>query len=304
MADATRKAYTVNNYEILTNHIISKLETGVIPWRKDWKDSKANGGGSLPYNLTNGKMYRGINVMTLLCSGYSSNGWATYKQAQSLGYQVRKGEKSTPVVWWSFPDRKTEPDRAPWMKLYRVFNTEQLDGVPGDLPLGETETFDGIADADAVAARYMSSANHPTLGHGGSSAYYAPSQDHVQMPPTTAFQSPEGYYATLFHEFVHSTGARGRCEREELKGIKRFGDLEYSKEELTAEFGAAFLCGEAGISNVHLMDNHAAYIGGWLKKLESDKTFAVQAAQRAQRAADYILGRKFGAAESEEVADE
>jgi antirestriction protein ArdC len=288
----------MNSYEILTNHIISKLETGVIPWRKDWKDSRANGGGSLPYNLTNGKAYRGINVMTLLCSGYSSNGWATYKQAQSLGYQVRKGETSTPVVFWSFPDRKVDPERAPWMKLYRVFNVEQLDGVPGNLPL-DAEPFDGIAEADAVTARYMASVSHPTLAHGGSSAYYAPSKDHVQMPPQEAFKSREGYYSTLFHEFVHSTGARGRCEREELNGIKRFGDLEYSKEELTAEFGAAFLCGEAGISNEHLMENQAAYIQGWLKKLESDKTFAVQAAQRAQRAADYILGRS-RAADSEE----
>jgi antirestriction protein ArdC len=92
-----------------------------------------------------------------------------------------------------------------------------------------------------------------------------------------------------------------------LKGIKRFGDLEYSKEELTAEFGAAFLCGEAGISNVHLMENSAAYIHGWLTKLQSDKTFAIQAAQRAQRAADYIMGRaRVAAAESEtaEVASE
>jgi antirestriction protein ArdC len=292
----------MNSYEVITNHLISKLETGVVPWRKDWKDSKRNGGGALPYNLTNGKMYRGINVMTLLCSGYGSTGWATYKQAQELGYQVRKGEVSTPVVWWSFPDRKTDPDRAPWMKLYRVFNVEQMDGVPGNLPLDEGETFDGIADADAVAARYMESSNHPTLAHGGSSAYYAPSKDHVQMPPQTAFQSPEGYYATLFHEFIHSTGARGRCEREELKGIKRFGDLEYSKEELTAEFG-----GEAGISNVHLMENSASYIHGWLTKLQSDKTFAIQAAQRAQRAADYIMGRaRVAAAETEtaEVASE
>jgi antirestriction protein ArdC len=291
----------MNNYEIITNHLISKLNEGVVPWRKDWKDSKRNGGGSMPYNLSNGRAYRGINTLTLLCGGYASNGWATYKQAQTLGYQVRKGEKSTPVVWWSFPDRKTEPDRAPYMKLYRVFNVEQLDGVPGNLPLDDgAEPFDGIADADAMVARYMESASHPTLGHGGSSAYFSPSHDHVQMPPTDAFSTREGYYATLFHEFVHSTGIRGRCEREELKGIKRFGDMEYSKEELTAEFGAAFLCGEAGISNADLTNNHAAYIHGWLKKLESDKTFAVQAAQRAQRAADYILGRS-RAAETEET---
>lgn len=278
-------------YTRISDHIISKLETGVIPWRKEWKDSKRNGvGGALPYNLSNGKMYRGINVMTLLCTDYSSTGWATYKQAQALGYQVRKGEKSTPVVWWSFPDK--DEDRAPYMRLYHVFNVEQMDGVPSELPI-DAEPFDAIAAADAVTDRYLASASHPTLSHGGSSAYFAPSKDHVQMPPREAFTSPETYYATLFHEFIHSTGVKGRCEREELKGIKRFGDCEYSKEELTAEFGAAFLCGEAGISNVHLLENSTAYIQNWLSKLKSDKTFAVQAAQRAQRAADYILGRKF-----------
>jgi antirestriction protein ArdC len=113
------------------------------------------------------------------------------------------------------------------------------------------------------------------------------------MPPRAAFIGPHEYYGTLFHEFIHSTGTKGRCDREELKGIQRHGDLEYSKEELTAEFGAAFLCAEAGISNESLVNNFVAYIAGWLSKLKSDKTFAVQAAQRAQKAADFILDRKW-----------
>lgn len=295
-------------YETITNRIIDSLESGRIPWRKQWKVSGKNGGGGVPYNLTSGKKYRGINEISLLCSGYTSNGWCTYKQAQALGYQVRKGERSSPVAWWSFPD-KTKPSektRAPFAKFYSVFNLEQMDGVPGELPLGDTsEPFNAIEAAEVVANNYMASASHPTLSYGGSDAYFRPSTDHVQMPPREAFESPENHYAVLFHEFVHSTGIKSRLGREELASLIRFGDREYSKEELTAEFGAAFLCGEAGISNDGILDNSAAYIKHWLEKLKGDKTFAVQAAQRGQKAADYILGRSWKSAEeSAEVAAE
>jgi antirestriction protein ArdC len=291
----------MNIYETITNRIIDSLNAGVIPWRKQWKVSAKNGGvNGIPYNLTNGKRYRGINEISLLCSGYTSSGWATYKQAQALGYQVRKGERSSPVVWWSFPDRTKaeEKDRAPFAKYYSVFNVEQMEGVPGELPLGDdAEPFDAIASAETVANNYMESASHPTLGFGGSDAYFRPSTDHVQMPPRESFLSPENYYSVLFHEFVHSTGIKSRLHREELASMMRFGDREYSKEELTAEFGAAFLCGEAGISNDYLLDNSTAYIQSWIAKLQSDKNFAIQAAQRAQKAADFILGRSWKAAE-------
>lgn len=293
-----------NAYEIITDRIIATLESGVIPWRKEWKSTGKNGGGALPYNLTNGKAYRGINVMTLFCSGFETNGWCTYKQAQSLGYQVRKGEKSSPVVYWNFPDKKLKAEgRAPWMKVYSVFNIAQLDGVPSDIPFDDAAPDNRIESAEAVAAGYLASESHPSLAHGGSSAYYAPSRDLVQMPPREAFTSIEAYYSTLFHEFTHSTGIKARLGREELQGIQRFGDCDYSKEELTAEFGAAFLCGEAGISNEPLLVNSAAYIQNWVAKLQNDKTLVIQAAQRAQKAADYILGRKFGESVDAEVSE-
>ena len=294
-------------YETITDRIIATLESGRIPWKKEWRTSGKSAG--LPYNLVSGKPYRGANVFSLLCSGYSQNGWATYKQAQSLGYQVRKGEKASPVMFWKFPDKKTKTDAAlkgkdaaPLARLYFVFNIEQLDGVPQELPFA-VETFDPIVECEAVTSAFMASVSHPTLGHGGDKAYFSPSSDHVQMPPRESFQSAGGYYSTLFHEFAHSTGIKSRCNRAELQAITTFGDEDYSKEELTAEFAAAFLCAETGCSNEERVINSVAYIQTWISKLKNDKTMAVQAAQRAQKAADFILLRSFAdAATSEEVA--
>ena len=294
-------------YETITDRIISTLESGRIPWRKEWRTSGKAAG--LPYNLASNKPYRGANVFSLLCSGYGQNGWATYKQAQSLGYQVRKGEKASPVMFWKFPDKATKAvaalkgkDAAPLARLYFVFNVEQLDGVPQELPFA-VETFDPIVECEAVTDAFMGSASHPSLGHGGDKAYFSPSMDHVQMPARESFKSAGGYYATLFHEFAHSTGIKSRCNRAELQAIKTFGDEDYSKEELTAEFAAAFLCAETGCSNDERVTNSIAYIQNWISVLKHDKTMAVQAAQRAQKAADFILLRSFAdTASSEEVA--
>jgi antirestriction protein ArdC len=289
-----------NVYESITERIVNALESGNIPWKKEWRTSGKSAG--LPYNLVSGAAYRGINVFSLLCSPYSSNGWCTYKQAQSLGYQVRKGEKSSPVVFWKFPDKTTKlvkPDAAPFAKFYSVFNVEQLDGVPVELPF-DGVTFDPIEECETLVSRFMSSASHPTLGHGGDRAYFRPSQDHVQMPYRETFNSAGGYYCTLFHEFAHSTGIKSRCDRAELQAMTGFGDEDYSKEELTAEFAAAFLCAETGCSNEERVSNSVAYIQGWLRKLKNDKTLAMQAAQRAQKAADFILLRAAAVAATED----
>ena len=291
-------------YEQLTDRIISALEDGKIPWKKEWRTNGKTSG--LPYNLVSGKPYRGINIFSLLCSGYSQNGWCTYKQAQSLGYQVRKGEKASLVVFWKFPDKKTKlekTDSAPFMRPYYVFNVEQLDGVPVELPF-EGATFDPIEECERVVADFMASASHPTLGHGGDKAYFSPMRDHVQMPNRETFNNAGGYYATLFHEFAHSTGIKSRCDRAELQAVGGFGDEPYSKEELTAEFASAFLCAETGCSNEERIVNSVAYIQSWIGKLKNDKMLAVQAAQRAQRAADFILLRSFSpaATSDEEVA--
>jgi antirestriction protein ArdC len=283
-------------YESITERIIKQLEAGVIPWRKEWK----NTGSGLPYNLVSNLPYRGVNIISLLCSGFASNGWCTYKQAQALGYQVRKGEKAAPVVFWKFPTKgeagQDEKSYRPFARTYSVFNLDQLDGVPAADPAADAPVFDAIADAEKIVSDFMGSASHPTLAHGGNRAFFRPITDHVQMPEKTSFLTPAGYYATLFHEFAHSTGTKGRLNRDELAAYAAFGDENYSKEELTAEFTSAFLCAQAGISSDERTASAAAYIQGWLSELKNDKTLAMQAAQRAQKAADFILLRSLGAA--------
>ena len=169
---------------------------------------------------------------------------------------------------------------------------EQLDGVPVSLPF-DAEPFDAIAECDAVVDRFMGSASHPSLAHGGDRAFYTQIADRVQMPARESFTSPAAYYATLFHEFAHSTGIKARLHRPEFDGIGAFGDVPYSREELTAEFASAFLCAESGIANDERLSNSIAYIQSWIKVLKNDKRLAVEAAQKAQKAADYILCRKF-----------
>jgi antirestriction protein ArdC len=246
-----------NVYEQVTDRIIAQLELGNIPWRKEWKVS---GHSSIPSNYTTQKPYRGINILLLLSCAFDGDArFLTYKQAQGIGAQVRKGEKGIPIVFWS------------------TFPVE----LPFDAPI-----FEPIPAAQAIADGYLTRENL-SLRHGGDQAFYS-HFDFIQMPPRESFSVPDAYYSTLFHEMAHSTGAPHRLARE--KG-KAFGDDAYSKEELCAEFTAAYLCAETGISNALVETNHAAYIQSWLKALKNDKKMLIGAAQRAQRAADRIANR-------------
>lgn len=288
----------MNLYETITNRIIAQLEQGKIPWKKEW--SATAHGTLFPHNHATGKSYRGINTVSLLCSGYSSSGWMTYKQAQEIGAQVRKGEHGSPVVFWKFDKEKnaeTGKDRSSaFMRQYTVFNVDQIDGLPMSLPF-EAPSFDPIESAENVTRGYLTGASHPTLAHGGDRAYYQPSSDRVQMPLAGSFHTPAAYYCTLFHEFAHSTGHDSRLSR---KFGNHFGNHDYSEEELVAEFTAAFVCAESGISDDSLLTNSTAYIQGWLSKLRGDPKVAIHAAQRAQKAADFILQRRPDQIASEE----
>lgn len=297
-------------YEIVSDRIITALEQGIIPWRKQWDAAASD---RLPINGNSRKPYRGINVLTLWCEqaakGYASHKWVTFKQALELGGNVRKGEKATPVVFWKF-DRKTdktpgEIDSYCFARYYSVFNIAQCDGIATDAPIVPADrVFSPLESAEIVANRYLECANAPRLRHGGASAHYAPTLDYVQMPERVTFGSSEGYYSVLFHELAHSTGHASRLDRLKDGALcSPFGSEDYSKEELTAEMSAAFLCAESGIANDATLNNSVAYIQSWLRALKNDKQMVITAAQRAQRAADYILDRKpYAESAAEEAA--
>lgn len=272
-------------YEIITERIIAELQKGVVPWHKPWKSSG-------PMNLVSKRAYRGVNTWLLGVSQYASPYWLTFKQAKALGGSVRAGQKATPVVFWKPVKSKDktsgEEKTFPLLRYYSVFNVEQCDGLEKHIPVDVAKT---VAPIDAAAAIVEGMPDKPTIQHGGTRACYAPGSDTVTMPPRDTFDNGEFYYSTLFHELTHATGHVSRLDRKGITESAGFGSETYSKEELVAELGAAFLCAEAGIVE-RLIDNSAAYINNWLGALKQDVKLVVQAAAQAQKAADYILNRK------------
>jgi len=278
-------------YDRITDRITALLEQGTVPWHKPWKARTG-----LPRNFVSKHPYRGINVFLLLAMMYESPFWLTFRQVSQLGGSVRKGEKACPVVFWkqtaSEDKNSGEQKKKYLLRFYHVFNVSQCDGLKIS---AEPVQENVIAKPEDIVAQMP---QPPILKHGMSHAYYSPKEDCVGLPPRERFERTEGYYATVFHELVHSTGHEKRLKRSTLTEKSGFGSNPYCKEELIAEMGAAFLCGLAEIGE-RTIDNSAAYLNGWLEQLRNDKTLIVQAAAQAQKAADFILGRT----ESEAVHD-
>lgn len=278
---------TADVYQIITDRLIEQLEKGTAPWHKPWA------GGVAPCNMASKREYRGINTMLLACAPYASPYWVSYKQAQALGGQVRRGEKGTPVIFWKqleVEDEKAPEGKknVPMLRYYTVFNVEQCEGLTPPAVADVAYEHNSIARAEAVVAGMP---NRPAIKQGAGAAYYTPAIDTVTVPALCQFEAPEEYYSTLYHELAHATGHAKRLGREGITGKITFGSHNYSKEELVAEMAAAYLCGAAGIDNAATLDNSAAYLASWIKALRGDKRLAITAAAAAQKAADYILDR-------------
>jgi antirestriction protein ArdC len=281
-------------YARVTDQIINAIEQGVGNWRMPWHTSGRY--AFSPINVTSHKPYRGINTVCLWAAaeakGYESGEWGTYKQWQDRGGQVRKGEKSTTVVFWKFANDSAESQddgaehpasgsRLIFTRGYAVFNAAQVDGYTPK-PEAEITLPDRIERAEAFFQVIGA-----TVRHGGNRAFYAHDSDHIQMPPFQAFGDNVAYYATLAHEHTHWTAKGDRCDRQLGK---RFGDNAYAAEELIAELGAAFTCAHLGLSTEPRAD-HAQYINSWLKVLKADKRAIFTAASKAQQAADFMIQR-------------
>ncbi len=281
-------------YEIVTGQILEQLEQGVVPWSRPWKVD-----GLAPANLATGRAYRGINVLLLGFRAGSTPWWLTFRQAKALGGRVLRGAKSAPVVFWRWAEKRNSEgetqdeeiaERIPVLRYYRVFNLDQTEGIDEErIPRLSTEEAEPMEAAEAIVAGYP---DPPSVEHRAQPrACYAPVSDTVTMPPREVFESATGYYSTLFHELAHSTGHVRRLGRPsfERNHAAPFGSDEYAREELVAELGAAFLCGEAGIDPD--VPNSAAYLDHWRQKLSRNPRLIVTAAQQAKKAADHILGR-------------
>jgi antirestriction protein ArdC len=288
-------------YQRVTDKIIRDLEQGTRSWIKPWTTS--SGQAAARPLRHDGTPYKGVNVLILWSEaierGYTSARWMTYRQAQALGAQVRKGEYGTIVVYAKTIERaeddpetgKETVERFPLLRAYTVFNTEQIDGLPRHPEARPTVIEPVSSRIDRVDA--FVAATTATIVHKGNRACYIPSADRIEMPPYRQFidtptsSAAEGYYATLLHELIHWTSPQHRCDRDIGK---RFGDNAYAREELVAEIGAAFLCADLGIV-IEPRPDHAAYLASWLSVLKSDKRAIFAAAAMAQKAVDWLAAK-------------
>lgn len=276
-------------YQDVTNSIIEQLEKGAIPWVKPWRAD-----GSADKNFISQKPYQGVNRLILgmssMMQGFTNPAWASYKQWESLGAYVKKGEKGTRIVFYSPISKENkqtgEKENYACLKAYTVFNASQIEG----LEITYVEPEKGEFTANELAEQRIVKTG-AMISHGSDAAFYMPSQDRIQLPHKSAFDNESSYYATAFHELTHWTGSESRLDRN-LKG--RFGDPKYAFEELVAEMGAAFLCADYGIQGEL---RHAGYIQSWLKALKDDSKAIFKASALAQKAADYVNGLNVESAE-------
>jgi antirestriction protein ArdC len=281
---------TKDIFTIVSNQIIQKLEQGVIPWKQPWKNAGP------PINLLTRRLYRGINYLLLNSLGYAESEFLTFKQVQDLGGRVKKGEKANLVILWVWVDESKRQQSIevvartlPLLRYYHVFNVTQCTGIPARsvVPL-EQKQNDPIKKCEAIIEAMP---NRPNIVYNENMAYYHTLADFINMPKMAMFESGESYYATLFHELIHSTGYIDRLNRKEITEENNFGSESYSIEELTAEIGTCYLTSYAGIA-MNGLENNIAYIHGWLERLKQDKRFIVYASAHAQKAVDYILNVK------------
>ena len=283
-------------YERVTTQILQAVERGAGSCQMPWH--RTGGDTFTPINAQSKKPYRGVNVVSLWVAaeyyGYTSGIWGTYKQWSDLGAQVRKGEKSSPVVFWKFSESESDetgeegeetdsksPKRI-MARGYCVFNVAQVDGYqpPKVTELSAAERIDQAEEFFAALGA--------EIRNGGDRAFFSPTTDRIQMPLFEVFKDPAAYYAVLAHEATHWTGAKDRLNRQLGD---RFHDEAYAAEELVAELGAAFICAELGLANEPRPD-HAAYVASWIKVLKIDKRAIFTAASRAQEAVDWMRKRQ------------
>jgi antirestriction protein ArdC len=275
-------------YQVITNRILEKMEGGQIPWHKPWHSL------GQPRNFLTGHVYTGINSFLL---NFLSEGlplFVTFRQAQKLGGNIRKGAKGFPIIFFNVIEKKKkggkpdEVERIPFATYSTVFNVADVEGAHLIMPEAVTGNFEPLEAAEAIVTSW---ADRPAIKHLDQRAYYVPAQDYVNMPIFSSFTSAEGYHKTLFHELTHATGHAQRLNRPDLaNNMATKGAAGYAREELTAEMGAAFLCGAAGMNPAATDDNTVAYLQFWLGMLKADPKLLVQAASHAQKAANLILG--------------
>ncbi len=279
----------------IAKKLILQLAEGTAPWQLPWEP----GVPRLPHNPISGTRYKGSNAIWLAMQDRNDPRWLTYKQANSIDAQVRKGQHGTVVQYWKLFDLIDKKDdngkkilgadgkpikvnvRLDKPRVFSsvVFNAEQVDGLP-ELEVKALPTFDRLERAEKILTNSGVPIHHDQYNN----AYYCPSTDDIHLPQRNQFETDDKFYATALHELCHSTGAAHRLNRD-MTG--RFGDESYAKEELRAEIGSLMLGDELQIG--HDFGQHAAYVDHWIKVLQDDPKEILRASKDAEKINKFVL---------------
>ena len=301
MTNQTSRAKTDAHHKEVAEAIIKMIEGGTAPWQKPW-DGNASAMMLMPFNGASKRRYRGINSLYLYTvanfKGYKDPRWFTFKQVEELGGKVKRGEKSVKVEYWQFKRTIKEDEngkplaKEDWLEVDRkvplimrsaVFNAEQCEGIP-ELELPKRD-WEPLERADTI----MKASGVPVFHDAVDRNYYSPGSDEIHLTPMEAFPTREAYYGTALHELGHSTGHEKRLNRQ---FGKTFGDENYAKEELRAEIASFMLCSDLGISRQASDEQHAAYVGSWVKALKSDPNEIFKASADAENICNYLYDRE------------
>ena len=286
MATSTPK---FNVYDHVTQTILQELEKGTVPWFTPWTGATAAVG--LPQRA-NGEAYRGINVLMLWVAaqvgGFGSPTWMTYRQAQELGGQVRKGETSSTVIKYGTIEIKADdpahdPDTRAYARAYRVFNADQIDGLPEQFSATTNQPRDLGTQGDPALDAWFAALGVPIDTTTKPEAFYTPSTDRIHMPPIATFKTAARYFEVLAHEQAHATAAKHRLDRQHTGPSSE----RYAKDEIVAELAAVMVTCRLGIQPA--FDQSAAYLDHWIDLLRQDNRAIIRAASMAQAACDWMF---------------
>jgi antirestriction protein ArdC len=300
------KASKFDLYQVVTDRIIGLMETHGANWVNPFN---RRAGSYRAHNPITGKAYQGINTFLLATTPYPVPMFAGYGQWADKKCQVKRGEKSTMIVYWKIlENRKTVEGvetvtKRPLLRYLNVFNVDQVEGDYADaLRAKALSPVVTVVDMVAFADAFVTATGATIKSSNEPHAYYSPALDFVHMPSRESFEATptstatECYYSTMLHELTHWTGHSSRLSRD-FSG--RFGNEAYAFEELVAELGSAMLCAELGIS-VEPRADHAQYLNSWVKVLKGDNGAILKAASLAKAAAAYLSACQ--ETEEEEIA--
>ena len=213
---------------------------------------------------------------------------------------VRKGEQSFPVMLTTFTcidketkekikyddyKRLTDEEKAhynvyPKLQVFRVFNVAQT-----NLQEARPKLWEKLEQEETVTARENQDSFKfepvdkiiadnlwicPIKPQYQDNAYFSISKNEIVVPEMRQFKNSEPFYGTLFHEMIHSTGAKDQLDR--FSPSHGFGSSEYAREELVAELGSALTSQRYGMTK-NIKEDSCAYLKSWLTQLKESPQF-------------------------------